>query len=171
MATPKTSDDLRDGEKTPAEYNNDSEASTTAELPSDDPLPIVYHYLDFSTPLPVPSAPCFTLPPPDLKPFTNPFEWSETRKNLTLWMSCIATLITAYTAGSYSVAAAQMSAEWHVSEVAIEVGITTFCFGFAIAPMVLAPFSEINGRYPVFVGAGILYFICKSCFLCIGIWC
>ena len=30
--------------------------------------------------------------------------------------------------------------------------------------MVLAPFSEINGRYPVFVGAGILYLICQiSC--------
>jgi multidrug resistance protein len=54
-----------------------------------------------------------------------------------------------------------MSAEWHVSEVAIVVGITMFCAGFAIAPMVLAPFSEINGRYPVFAVAGVLFFVCQ----------
>jgi multidrug resistance protein len=29
--------------------------------------------------------------------------------------------------------------------------------------MVLAPFSEIQGRYPVFVGAGIVFFICQIC--------
>lgn len=29
--------------------------------------------------------------------------------------------------------------------------------------MVLAPFSEINGRYPVFVGAGILFLVCQIC--------
>ncbi len=80
-----------------------------------------------------------------------------------IWLSCIATLITAYTAGSYSPASGQMAAEWHVSETAVLVGITTFCTGFAIAPMVLAPFSEINGRYPVFVGAGILFVICQIC--------
>jgi hypothetical protein len=63
-----------------------------------------------------------------------------------VWLSCIATLITAYTAGSYSPAIGQMEAEWNVSEVAALVGITNFCCGFAIAPMVLAPFSEIQGR-------------------------
>ncbi|KAH8588699.1 major facilitator superfamily domain-containing protein [Bisporella sp. PMI_857] len=57
----------------------------------------------------------------------------------------------------------QMSQLWNVSEVAVFVGITTFCAGFAIAPMVLAPFSEINGRYPVFVGAGVVYFVCQLC--------
>lgn len=136
----------------------------------DQSSPIIHHYLTFETPLPHPStkfsakASGTAAPPqPDLKKFTSPFEWSQSRKNFTIWLSCIATMITAYTAGSYSPPAAQMSAEWNVSEVAILVGITTFCAGFAIAPMVLAPFSEINGRYPVFVAAGILYFICQIC--------
>jgi hypothetical protein len=40
----------------------------------------------------------------------------------------------------------QMKEEWHVSTVAILCGITTFTSGFGVAPMVLAPFSEINGR-------------------------
>ena len=29
--------------------------------------------------------------------------------------------------------------------------------------MVLAPFSEINGRYPVFAASGVLYFVCQIC--------
>lgn len=136
----------------------------------DETSPIIYHYLTFETALPFPStsistkSPSETPPPePDLHKFGSPFEWQESRKRFMIWLSCIATCITAYTAGSYSPAAAQMSVEWHVSETAIVVGITTFCSGFAIAPMVLAPFSEINGRYPVFVGAGILYLICQVC--------
>lgn len=37
------------------------------------------------------------------------------------------------------------------------------CLGFAVAPMVLAPFSEINGRRPVFIASGILFVICQLC--------
>jgi hypothetical protein len=132
--------------------------------------PITYHYLTFETPLPQPSSNISTNPsappsppPPDLKKYTSPFDWPKSRKNVTVWLSCIATLFTAYNAGAYSPAAAQMSEEWHVSTVAINVGITTFCTGFGIAPMVLAPFSEINGRYPVFVGSGILFLVCQIC--------
>ena len=32
-----------------------------------------------------------------------------------------------------------------------------------MAPMVLAPFSEINGRRPVFIASGILFVICQLC--------
>jgi multidrug resistance protein len=56
-----------------------------------------------------------------------------------------------------------MTQEWGVSSVAALVGITTFTTGFAIAPMVLAPFSEINGRRPVFLASGILFVICQLC--------
>jgi hypothetical protein len=149
---------------------SDSIDEDPREIVLDESSPIVYHYLTFETTLPLPSRststdPSMAPPPPqpDLKKFTSPFEWPESRKRLMIWLSCIATLITAYTAGSYSPAIGQMMAEWHVSEVAALVGITSFCSGFAIAPMVLAPFSEIQGRYPVFVGAGILYFICQVC--------
>jgi len=56
-----------------------------------------------------------------------------------------------------------MSREWHVSNVAILVGICTFTAGFAVAPMVLAPFSEINGRRPVFIVTGLLFVLCQLC--------
>ncbi|KAL2047769.1 hypothetical protein ABVK25_011381 [Lepraria finkii] len=56
-----------------------------------------------------------------------------------------------------------MSEHWHVSQVATHVGITAFRTGFAIAPMVLAPFSELKGRKPVFIVTGILFVICQLC--------
>jgi len=131
--------------------------------------PIVYHYLTFETELP----PLTSLGPaqdgspapeaPDLRNCVSPFTWPESRKTFITWLSCAITVVTAYTAGSYSPASQQMSEYWHVSEVAIYVGITTFTTGFAIAPMVLAPFSELNGRRPVFIATGILFVICQLC--------
>ena len=134
------------------------------------PEPIFYHYLTFDTELPSPSTLTSanyneTSAPeaPDLRNYQSPFDWSKSRKTLILWLSCVSTIVTAYTAGSYSSASAAMAAEWDVSEEAIYVGITMFTTGFGIAPMVLAPFSEINGRYPVFVATGILFVICQIC--------
>lgn len=148
----------------------DEKRSLSTPDPTAEESPIVYHYLTFDTELPAPST--LSLPnsnaspapePPDLRNYVSPFTWSESRKNITTWLSCAVTVVTAYTAGSYSPAAAQLSAEWGVSRVAIYVGITTFTTGFAIAPMVLAPFSEINGRKPVFVATGILFVVCQLC--------
>lgn len=130
--------------------------------------PIVYHYLEFDTAMPRPlyqilkfthSAP----EPPDLSQYQSPFEWSKARKDLSICLSCAATVLTAYTAGSYASGIDQMVAEWHVTRVATLAGITTFTIGFGIAPMALAPFSEINGRRPVFLVTGILYVLFQMC--------
>jgi multidrug resistance protein len=134
------------------------------------PNHVVYHYLDFATPIPRPSylsAPyqLTTSPPkePDLKKYQSPFEWSDGRKNATTWLSCLATTVTAYAAGSYTAGDEQMQREWGVSHVAITVGVTIFTTGFAIAPMILAPFSEINGRRPMFLITGCLYVVFQIC--------
>jgi multidrug resistance protein len=151
-------------------YRRDAEnnSTTSSEKPMDIESAIVYHYLTYETDLPSPTINHFTEngsppPQPDLGPYISPFLWSRARKNVVLYLSCIATVFTAYTAGSYAPPASAMAEEWNVSAEAVFVGITTFCCGFAIAPMVLAPFSEINGRYPVFVSAGILFEICQIC--------
>lgn len=52
-----------------------------------------------------------------------------------------------------------MKEEWHISEVVGLIGVTLFACGFGIAPMFLAPFSEINGRRPVFMVTGVLWVI------------
>ena len=131
--------------------------------------PIVYHYLTFETELPSPTSlgacrDASAVPaPPDLQNYVSPFTWSKNRKNFMTWLSCAVTAATAYTAGSYSPASQQLSEYWHVSQVATYVGITMFTTGFAVAPMFLAPFSELNGRRPVFIASGILFVICQLC--------
>ncbi|KAK4034317.1 major facilitator superfamily domain-containing protein [Parachaetomium inaequale] len=132
-------------------------------------------YLTFTTPLPTPNT---TLrhpskptpnnnpppPPPDLTRYSNPQTWPSSRKHLLLALSCVATWLTAYTAGSYSPPQHLIRAALtdDLSEEAVLAGITTFCLGFAFAPMVLAPLSEMNGRYPVFVVAGVVYVVFQA---------
>ncbi|MCJ1471781.1 hypothetical protein MMC13_000422 [Lambiella insularis] len=156
----------KEGRVSPVE----NEQRDSRDSPVQDAGLIFYHYLTFETELPSPStltsnkldAPAAP-EAPDLRNYGSPFTWSGSRKTLILCLSCISTVATAYTAGSYSSAATAMSEEWDVSQEAVLVGITMFTTGFAIAPMVLAPFSEINGRYPVFVVTGILFVICQLC--------
>ncbi|KAL8794373.1 MAG: hypothetical protein Q9195_003071 [Heterodermia aff. obscurata] len=137
---------------------------------SDAQAPIVYHYLTFETELPSPTSwhsqknGLINPPePPDLRNLISPFTWSESRKTYTTWLSSAVTVLTAMTAGSYVAASEQLMAEWGISQVAFNVGITMFTTGFATAPMVLAPFSELNGRKPVFVVTGILFVVCQLC--------
>ncbi|KAF2140921.1 uncharacterized protein K452DRAFT_251723 [Aplosporella prunicola CBS 121167] len=151
----------KDFDRASAQSKSDSESDSN---------PIAYHYLTFETELPHPSTldpPCEGAPAPpecpNLKKYQNPFEWSHKRKSIILWLSCAATAMTAFTAGSYSPGVGQMTDAWHVSNVAALVGITIFTCGFAVAPMVLAPFSEIQGRKPVFLTCGILFVICQLC--------
>jgi multidrug resistance protein len=160
--------------QSPSKYSEkDSERWDTEksqELEEDGEWPVVHHYLTFETELPTPTTvnppiPTAPAPPvqPNLKKFTSPFEWSESRKRFIICISCVATAFTAFTAGAYSPGADQMKEEWHVSTVAILCGITTFTTGFGVAPMVLAPFSEINGRRPVFIATGLLFVLCELC--------
>ncbi|KAK0611787.1 major facilitator superfamily domain-containing protein [Immersiella caudata] len=135
---------------------------------------IEYLYLTFKTPLPVPNitnsnssgasvSKDGALPSPDLTPYANPLGWPNSRKNMVLFLSCMATFLTAYTSGSYSPPQDLIREDLGASSnVTVLVGITTFCVGFALAPMFLAPFSEMNGRYPVFVVSGIVYVIFQA---------
>jgi MFS family permease len=72
-------------------------------------------------------------------------------------------MLSAYAPTSYAPAGPAIAAEFGISEEVVVWGLTTFSWGFAIAPMVLAPLSEIQGRYPVFVTAGIVFEICQIC--------
>ncbi|KAH6623214.1 major facilitator superfamily domain-containing protein [Chaetomium tenue] len=153
---------------------------------------IAHLYLTFETPLPSPNTttrhPSFNSPPPhrddnsnnnkkkkkkndnnpppppDLTRYANPQTWPTSRKYIMLALSCVATWLTAYTAGSYSPPQnlIQDALAGHPSDEAVLTGITTFCMGFALAPMVLAPLSEMNGRYPVFVVAGVVYVVFQA---------
>ncbi|KAI0390780.1 MFS general substrate transporter [Xylariaceae sp. FL0594] len=94
---------------------------------------------------------------PDLNRYTDPMRWPRGRKNLMIFLSCAATTLTAYTAGAYSAPVDLIAAELRTTREVAILGVTTFCLGFAIAPMALAPLSEVNGRYPVFAVAGVFF--------------
>jgi len=137
-------------------------------------IPISWRYLTFDTqigrwgsgtikPL-ARSSRAQSLPSyPDFTIYDSPVMWSSRRKWIITWTSCIATVFAGFAAGSYSSGFQQMAAEWRVSDTALSVGLTVFTFGVGIAPMVLAPFSEINGRKPVFLVAGTLFVLFHLC--------
>ncbi|KAL3496705.1 major facilitator superfamily domain-containing protein [Aspergillus germanicus] len=125
---------------------------------------IEYLYLDFDTPLPTPwitapPGPGQSPPPdaPNLEKYTSPFLWPKWRKSMMTWISCAVTALAGYSAGEITPASGPLTEEWDISAVVYNLGITLFCIGFALAPMVLAPFSEINGRRPIFVASGVLF--------------
>ncbi|GKT65152.1 major facilitator superfamily transporter [Colletotrichum tofieldiae] len=136
----------------------------------DNDSPIIYRYLTFDTLPPEPvdirsqqsTNPQSNPLVPDLAQYTSPLQWPQTRKFVMLALSCIATFLTAYTAGSYSPPSYIMADDLGSSQLSILVGITTFCVGFALSPMVLAPLSEIYGRYPVFVISGVVYVVFQA---------
>ena len=99
---------LDESEKHPI---RESTFSSLARLSSQDE--VVYHYLTFETNLPSPaylSQPDYShshqSPPlaqcPNLDKYTSPFLWSAQRKTIITYLSCAATAVTAYAAGSYS---------------------------------------------------------------------
>ncbi|ATY59015.1 Major facilitator superfamily general substrate transporter [Cordyceps militaris] len=125
---------------------------------------ILYLYLDFDTPMPEPPQRAGPgVPPcPDLRAYTSPLLWSPARKSVLLILSCLATFLTAYTAGAYAPPANLMARDFRTTRTAVMAGITTFCLGFGLAPMALAPLSEAWGRYPIIVTAGGVYLVFQA---------
>lgn len=163
-------DETRGSEKTLNEDGRSDESFDKGHVTSD-AEDIHYEYLTFQSVLPmVPfkgkNAAAELPPMPNLRDYDNPFEWARSRKNIMTWLSCSVNITAAYSAGSYASPAGILTQKWGVSRVVYNLGITIFTCGFGIAPMVLAPFSEINGRRPVFIATGLLFVICQlSCAL------
>ncbi|KAK4947823.1 hypothetical protein LTR10_013331 [Elasticomyces elasticus] len=119
---------------------------------------IHYEYLTHETAInldELPSSP--QVSPPNLKKYDTPTSWSSTRKTIILVLCCWCTFSAAYSAGAYSIASDPQRARWHLSSLAFETGVTTWALGFAVSPMFLAPFSEINGRRPVFIASAVIF--------------
>ncbi|RDW93826.1 MFS general substrate transporter [Aspergillus mulundensis] len=129
---------------------------------------ITYQYLTFETLLPHPSQ---LLPtgadesrapvPTDLAQYASPLTWSRVRKHTIIALSCLCSTVVCYAAGAYDAALESFTTQWDVTRTVVTLGITTFTVGFGIAPMILAPFSELNGRKPVFVVTGIIFFVAQ----------
>ncbi|CAK7271305.1 hypothetical protein SEPCBS57363_004551 [Sporothrix epigloea] len=87
----------------------------------------------------------------------HPFLWSRARKTGVLVFPFLAATFAAYAAGSYGSINGYF--EPGLSDVSFNLGITVFVLGFGFAPIFLALVSEQYGRYWVFVGAGVVFFL------------
>jgi hypothetical protein len=122
-------------------------------------LPIQYEYITFSTELPWPNDENAR---PHLETYSNPLNWSNGHKAFVTWLSCLSPLVTTYTPGAYAAGLDQYKRQWGGASTiytGVYAGITTFTLCFALAPMILAPFSELRGRRLVFLVAGVVYCI------------
>ncbi|KAI2467628.1 MFS general substrate transporter [Annulohypoxylon bovei var. microspora] len=166
---PAPSDILARGSSTAEISGTTTYEETIDDVPPPDAgTPVTYLYLTFDTPvagpdLGNPQLDHENLPArPDLSRYTDPLTWPGARKGVMVAISCTATCFTAYAAGAYSEVADLIAADLGTTREGALVGVTTFCIGFAVAPMVLAPFSEINGRYPIFAIAGVLFVVFQA---------
>ena len=89
--------------------------------------------------------------------YPSPFAWPTGKKVFVLATSFIAAMISAYSAGAYALGGLPLKEEWQLNDIEFNVGITTFVSSFAFSPMILAPVSEVYGRYWVFIGSGITF--------------
>lgn len=112
--------------------------------------------MTFATPSPIPSPPSSRYPPSP-KGLVSPYDWSEKRKIFITCLSCTVTVVSGYASGSNNAASPGMGATWGVSQTLLGLGTTTYCLGFAIAPMFFAPFSELKGRKPVFLFSACIF--------------
>ncbi|KAF8534523.1 major facilitator superfamily domain-containing protein [Trichophaea hybrida] len=107
---------------------------------------IDYRYLDWDTPF----REVYTNPdelPHKITTIIDPFQWPKAHKNWTLLLCCASTSVAAYTPGAYTSGLRQMQQEWGVGRVPLLVGVTTYSVGFSIAPMFLAPLSEVRSGF------------------------
>jgi MFS family permease len=89
----------------------------------------------------------------------NPFNWSPKRKAFISLLLCLMTLFIGLATTAYSSGISRMTAEFGVSAELGQLGLFTFNFTCALAPLFLAPFCELAGRRVVYVGAYFLFTI------------
>jgi multidrug resistance protein len=82
----------------------------------------------------------------------NPMTWPKTKK----WIIAIAVansvLVVSFCSSAFSGGIQQIMVEFGVSQEVVTLGVSLFVLGFALGPLLWAPFSELYGRQIVFVG-------------------
>lgn len=83
----------------------------------------------------------------------NPYEWSVWKKRMVTAILCLMTLFIGLATTAYSSGIGSMVKELNTSKEMGQMGLFTFNFACAIAPMILAPFCELVGRKVIYAGA------------------
>ncbi|KAJ3477006.1 hypothetical protein NLI96_g10762 [Meripilus lineatus] len=85
----------------------------------------------------------------------NPINFSYRRKWVITTTACFFTALSAATASTYTIGSASMIRDLNCTEFQATLGLSTYCLGFAIVPLVSASFSEEFGRHPLYIGSAI----------------
>lgn len=80
----------------------------------------------------------------------NPMLWSSLKKWGLTCLVGIATFAMALISSAYSGGVIQIEQTFHASEEVVTLGLSLFVLGFAVGPLLWAPFSEMLGRQYVF---------------------
>ncbi|KII84153.1 hypothetical protein PLICRDRAFT_46519 [Plicaturopsis crispa FD-325 SS-3] len=90
----------------------------------------------------------------------NPFDWSPTKKWITILTAELYSMATAMNAVGYGEGVGSMQRELHCSNLAATSGTASHLIVCAIAPLVLAPISEQFGRRYMMLISGIVFTLC-----------
>ncbi|TLD34470.1 multidrug resistance protein [Venturia nashicola] len=90
----------------------------------------------------------------------NPFNWSLARKRVITGLLCSMTLFIGLATTAYSSGIDSMCADFGVPVIQGQLGLFTFNFACALAPLFLAPFTEFVGRKVVYGGAFVCFTLC-----------
>ncbi|CAP79459.1 Pc19g00430 [Penicillium rubens Wisconsin 54-1255] len=87
----------------------------------------------------------------------NPFNWPVAKKTFISLLLCLMTLFVGLATTAYSSGINNMTTDLGVSVELGQLGLFTFNFVCALAPLFLAPFCELVGRRVIYVGAFVLF--------------
>ena len=82
----------------------------------------------------------------------NPMTWGLVKKWTCMVCMAFATLVVAFCSSAFTGGIQQILRGFQVSQEVVTLGVSLFVVGFALGPLLWAPFSEIYGRQIVFFG-------------------
>ncbi|CAF1255392.1 unnamed protein product [Adineta steineri] len=81
----------------------------------------------------------------------NPMKWLTIYKWFLTFLVSVATLAVSFCSSAYTGPFNELKQQFHVGDEVITLGVSLYVLGFAIGPLLWAPFSEIYGRRPLFI--------------------
>ncbi|KAF2856344.1 MFS multidrug transporter-like protein [Plenodomus tracheiphilus IPT5] len=82
----------------------------------------------------------------------NPMTFSKMKKWIMVLAVANSVLVVSFCSSAFSGGIQQIMVEYSVSQEVVTLGVSLFVLGFALGPLLWAPFSEMYGRQIVFVG-------------------
>ncbi|KAH8727552.1 major facilitator superfamily domain-containing protein [Phaeosphaeriaceae sp. PMI808] len=87
----------------------------------------------------------------------NPMTWAKTKKWIIALTVANSVLVVSFCSSAFSGGIQKVMTEFHVSQEIVTLGVSLFVLGFALGPLLWAPFSELYGRQIVFVGTYVAF--------------